>query len=125
MSELIEEHLDKMRSFLERDDWAHSLGRADIRETREALHAVMSDHARLAELEKMMREAVASAANAMNGAPRDWSTDQRDAWAYGIICGWPGVALTDVALMHDWIGDEVQKLREYRAAIAETTESKA
>jgi predicted protein tyrosine phosphatase len=41
---------------------------------------------------------------------RDWSTDKRDAWNYGIICGWDD-AWDDIALMHGWTVSAVERLQ--------------
>jgi hypothetical protein len=63
-------------------------------------------------------EALESAAAAMAASPRDWSLDNRDAWAYGIIVGWSEDALAEVAAKHRWSEAEVERLRSLRAELA-------
>lgn len=43
--------------------------------------------------------------------PHDWSQHHRMAWIYGIVCGWDGEALDDVARLHGWRADEVARLQ--------------
>lgn len=42
--------------------------------------------------------------------PRDWSVDRRDAWIYGIVCGW-GHAIAEVANLHRWSAETVRRLQ--------------
>jgi hypothetical protein len=42
---------------------------------------------------------------------RDWSLNSKDAWMYGIICGW-GDAIEDVAKKHSWTNDQVDQLKD-------------
>ena len=54
---------------------------------------------------------------------RDWSLRHRDAWLYGIICGWDDEAgdaepdedaMTCVAGKHGWKKDDIARLRRLR-----------
>lgn len=47
-------------------------------------------------------------------SPRDWSSDERDAWAYGIVCGWDSRMLKYLAQRHGWSNSDVEKLRSLR-----------
>jgi hypothetical protein len=72
-------------------------------------------------------------ARVLAGDPRDWSLDRRDAWLWGVLCGWdcedhPGTvecdetctnALATVAQRHGWNAVEVDVLRSMRATIRE------
>jgi len=40
---------------------------------------------------------------------RDWSQNKRDAWIYGIVCGWED-AIEDVAQDHNWTPEAVKRL---------------
>jgi hypothetical protein len=40
---------------------------------------------------------------------RDWSLHYRDAWIYGVVCGW-GEALPEIAERHGWSAAEVSRL---------------
>lgn len=65
---------------------------------------------------------------------RDWSRDRSDAWLYGLLCGWDcedqhehdddcgdDGAMRDVAADLGWSGEDVARLRRYRAAIREVS----
>jgi hypothetical protein len=41
---------------------------------------------------------------------RDWSLGRRDAWIYGIVCGWDE-AIGEVAARHGWTAEDVQRLK--------------
>jgi hypothetical protein len=58
---------------------------------------------------------LASMAHCMAFHPRDWGLDRRDAWLYGIVCGW-GDALQEVAERHKWDEPTVERLQRLRAA---------
>jgi hypothetical protein len=45
---------------------------------------------------------------------RDWSSGEKDAWVYGIVCGW-GNAISDVQEMHGWSDETVARLKRLRA----------
>lgn len=45
--------------------------------------------------------------------PKDWSAKPRDAWVYGIICGWES-GLDEVAAIHCWTAEDVARLRRLR-----------
>lgn len=47
---------------------------------------------------------------------RDWAQNSQDAWLWGIICGWDGPAMRDVANKHRWSKEDVARLRGLRAA---------
>lgn len=51
----------------------------------------------------------------MHFDPRDWSVLEKDAWIYGIICGW-GDAIADVAKKHGWTDETVARLRRLHMA---------
>lgn len=69
--------------------------------------------------------------------PRDWSLDRRDAWIFGLMCGWDceerhdvhdedcggDGAMREVAERHGWGVHDVERLRRYRAAIREVQEA--
>lgn len=40
----------------------------------------------------------------------DWSEDNRLAWVYGIVCGWDDEAMDEVAYLHDWSKETVERL---------------
>lgn len=43
--------------------------------------------------------------------PRDWANSgRRDAWTYGIVCGW-GDAISEVAARYKWTEDDVLRLK--------------
>ncbi len=45
---------------------------------------------------------------------RDWSKDRRDAWMYGVVCGWDDAAMSEVAEAHGWGPGQVARLRVLR-----------
>ena len=45
------------------------------------------------------------------GAPRDWSVNKRDAWIWGIVCGWDAGAMVDVQARHRWSDETVERLK--------------
>lgn len=46
--------------------------------------------------------------------PRDWADHWRDAWLYGIVCGWDE-ALDCVARKHGWPPATVERLQQLHA----------
>ena len=49
--------------------------------------------------------------------PRDWSTNRRDAWIWGVVFGWPGEAMDEVRKDHGWTDETVTRLRRLNAAV--------
>lgn len=43
-------------------------------------------------------------------SPRDHSVSRREAWMYGIVCGW-GDAIDEVAERHHWSKEAVDELK--------------
>lgn len=41
----------------------------------------------------------------------DWSTYDRHAWIYGIICGWDDASYKEMAKQHGWSADSVARLK--------------
>lgn len=41
---------------------------------------------------------------------KDWGVDPKDAWIYGIVCGWGG-AIEEIAARHDWSPEAVERLK--------------
>ena len=46
---------------------------------------------------------------------RDWSADKRDAWIFGIVCGWDDEAMAEIAKKHRWQPIAVARLKRLRA----------
>ena len=81
---------------------------------------------------KAVADVLDTLARVLAGDPRDWSLDRRDAWLYGVLCGWDcedhddAVACDDsctsgamavVAGRHGWTCGEVNVLRRMRTTI--------
>ena len=49
-------------------------------------------------------------------SPRDWSLNKRDAWIYGIVFGWDGSSMHEVAQAHGWDANEVERLKKLHEA---------
>lgn len=77
-----------------------------------------------------VREALDRVGSMMATDSRDWSLSRRDAWLYGLFCGWEcdddhehddvcggSGALDTVAEQHGWTDEDVARLRRYHAAI--------
>ncbi len=47
---------------------------------------------------------------------RDWSLGRRDAWMYGVVCGWPRSSLKKLAARHKWEPEEVERLARLHKA---------
>lgn len=52
-----------------------------------------------------------SIATAIAFSPRDWSSHHRDAWIYGIVCGWDKEALEKLKNKHDWRDETIARLK--------------
>lgn len=50
---------------------------------------------------------------------RDWGAWHRDAWLYGILVGWSGEAMRELAERHGWSDEDVARLRRYRQTVTE------
>ncbi|WP_318306002.1 hypothetical protein [Amycolatopsis solani] len=83
---------------------------------------------------ELLADALASAAHALIGDSRDFSVGAVDAWCYGVLVGWAceqrhehdelcggDAALREVAERQGWRAADVERLRGYRAAVAEIT----
>lgn len=55
-----------------------------------------------------------SVASCMAFSSRDWSIDRRDAWMWGIVHGWDDESMTEIAALHNWRCDDVDRLRRLR-----------
>lgn len=49
-------------------------------------------------------------------SPRDWSLNRRDAWIHGIVFGWDGSSMDEVAKAHGWNASEVERLKKLHKA---------
>jgi len=47
-------------------------------------------------------------------SPRDWGANKRDAWLWGIICGWDAESLDELRVRFRWSAAEVARLRKLR-----------
>ncbi|MCK5641014.1 MAG: hypothetical protein KAJ19_09465, partial [Gammaproteobacteria bacterium] len=56
-------------------------------------------------------ERIQSVGDCMAFSARDWSTDHRDAWLYGVIHGWDEDSLQELAAKHGWEGEPLARLR--------------
>lgn len=63
-----------------------------------------------------LREAMDSLKNAMVFDSLDYSGGVREAWMYGIIVGWSGPSLNELAKKFNWAPGDVERLRGYRKA---------
>ena len=54
---------------------------------------------------------------------RDWSTHRRDAWIYGIVCGWGLEAMRELEDQHGWGPEESARLQSLRDAYIRAMES--
>jgi hypothetical protein len=43
---------------------------------------------------------------------RDWAAHRRDAWIYGIVCGWDDASLVELEQKFLWGSDETERLKE-------------
>jgi hypothetical protein len=46
---------------------------------------------------------------------RDWSLDPRDAWLYGIVCGWDYPTLLELSARHGWNSKALMRLERLHA----------
>lgn len=51
---------------------------------------------------------------------KDYSLSPRDAWIYGIICGWDGPSMKSLASKFRWNDDTVERLRALRKCWRDT-----
>lgn len=47
---------------------------------------------------------------------RDWGASETDAWLWGVIVGWDGPSMKELATRHRWSEETVARLRSLRAA---------
>ncbi|MDX3455075.1 hypothetical protein PV396_24560 [Streptomyces sp. ME02-8801-2C] len=84
-----------------------------------------------------VRDALGSLRRTMAHDPRDWGQDKRDAWLWGIVCGWECEEQHDhdvvcdrdnplrrAAARHRWPNEDVDRLKTYRRAVAALDESR-
>lgn len=72
--------------------------------------------ARLDAEARASEEPMESIERCLSVSARDWSLHPRDAWIYGIVCGWPPAAMRDLARTHQWSTEDVKRLKRLRAA---------
>ena len=46
---------------------------------------------------------------------RDWSTHHRDAWIWGIVCGWDEASMIELREQHHWDDKTVDRLKHLHA----------
>lgn len=44
--------------------------------------------------------------------PRDWSSNHRDAWIYGIVLGWSNEAYLELKEKHGWSDETIERLKK-------------
>lgn len=54
---------------------------------------------------------------------RDWSVHYRDAWLWGIVCGW-GDAWDEIAEKHHWEGEPIERLKMLHREFAKLRKNK-
>lgn len=64
-----------------------------------------------------LAKALQSAGRCLAFHPRDWAVDHRDAWLWGIVCGWPSEAMDECAAKFGWSDSDVADLRAMREAV--------
>lgn len=47
---------------------------------------------------------------------RDWGSYPDDAWLYGVVVGWDGPSMVELAKKHGWSKETVARLRKLRAS---------
>lgn len=52
-----------------------------------------------------------SIATAIAFSPRDWSSNHRDAWIYGIVLGWDEDDLEELKKRYSWTNETVARLK--------------
>lgn len=70
-------------------------------------------------------ESLASAARTMAFHVRDWGAERRDAWLWGILCGWDGDdgdSMSECVTAFGWSPSEVMRLRRLHAVVARAVE---
>lgn len=77
----------------------------------------MSGEPRVSDEITPLAKALQSARNCLAFHPRDWAVDHRDAWLWGIICGWPPGAMDECATKFGWSDSDVASLRAMREAV--------
>jgi hypothetical protein len=55
-----------------------------------------------------------SLGNCMSFHSRDWGQDKRDAWMWGIICGWDERSMQECRSRFGWSDEDVARLRRLR-----------
>lgn len=53
---------------------------------------------------------------------RDWAKHYRDAWLWGIICGWEEEAFDEIIKQHNWQGKTAKRLKHLRKEFVKTKE---
>lgn len=66
-------------------------------------------------LKKPTEDPIDSLKTCVATSSRDWSIDKRDAWIYGIICGWEE-SIEDLAIDHGWDAETVSRLQRLHNA---------
>lgn len=54
---------------------------------------------------------IESLKNCVSTHVRDWSTNKRDAWIYGIVCGWDDDCFEELMAIHKWTPEKVARLK--------------
>ena len=61
----------------------------------------------------------ASLSMAIGCHSRDWAAHRRDAWIWGIVCGWDDESLAELQERFQWEDGEVDRLKRLRVAFVE------
>jgi len=109
--------------------WANHAALADLDEVGRLLATVDNLRADLAEAWRerndarstlaAVREALDSAHTTMCADARDWSTDRRDAWLYGLVVGWDGPAMREVSKRHRLDAERLSRLHAAVRVVAD------
>jgi hypothetical protein len=101
------------------------------------VYAATLEDSMTADVDPVLTEALDRLGGMMATDARDWGLSPRDAWTYGLFCGWDceddhehdwvcghgDEAMKEIARKHGWNDDDVARLRQYREAVRSIQEA--
>jgi hypothetical protein len=66
-----------------------------------------------------LKEVLQSVGSAIVFSPHDWGSHHRDAWIYGIMCGWDEECFPELQEKFGWTDETIQRLKSYHNLVDE------
>jgi hypothetical protein len=79
---------------------------------KECVNQIIKQVQEVEELKKSLK----SIHDTITFSSKDWGKEKRDAWIYGVVCGWDKESYEEIALKFGWTDDDVERNKQLHKA---------